>query len=646
MRAEIRRDGFDEKESEKLKPFLEIAGHFAKRWKRIVYLDAPHGKTAPHSTGDSDLAVYIHFFSAPTYQYDSQEAHSYKKTTKALFYFDLPAKNLKVHNGEGYYYIEGEDVALFLGSKQGYRGILSPESQSCAQTVSNHVYILFDLAHRPWVGDKLVFWEILERSAENLFENGAPSKNEAGEESSFDWMELKNGVLRQKNRLYKRFCLASKLLLNREEVSARKILESSREEMLKLEEEILNVRLRIETQEQLLKQTEAGSKDYKKRVKKEFELIHKFKGVRGIKVEGDLLTVFTSPVEHAYKFMGALSTDVGETVKKTLSEYIITIRCDSLESNATYRSVIFIAEHGWKSEFMHPERIDANLADRCFGTGKLKTSVEKAISDRDVPAIVFFCLHYLDSDNRPASPRNINLGKETKQKPEKEYEAKPFYENSGAKEAALWAYTRLIENNCLNPQKNRIKAAIAELQKQKNEITQKLKETRDLVFMMSQKTRFLQDYSERLPLRREFETAFNIKELVFMRIGSDFIWLIFSPGRGRGDYGKARFDEHVRILIKIETGSVYILNKPSAKEFAYVRDAADFRSGDEAHVVCEEYLSGYLIAGKLGTAISVIFGWLRGIKIPKTAKQKNAVFKKKEILAFLKRELPQVGGSK
>ena len=228
MRATIEYAGFDQEESLKLKPFLRIADYFATRWNKAVVLNAPHGETQPFETNDEAKRAYIHFFSrAPEGDFPFGTAPvGYEKE---LFGFDLSCKDLIVESDEfgSRVVASGNDVGARLKTGGYYSKIRSPEGIVAAQIAKNHIYILFDLAHRPWEGAEPLFWEILERAETHL---------EPQEDDAYNFLALsitahtkmRAKTVAEKDAILPQFAKLSRFLIEEEWKRANRELEEKR----------------------------------------------------------------------------------------------------------------------------------------------------------------------------------------------------------------------------------------------------------------------------------------------------------------------------------------------------------------------------------------------------------------------------------
>ncbi len=577
MKARICCKGFNPKESEKLKPFLYIGDHFAERWGRAVIFDAPHGCEMPCPTESEGTSIHVHFFSAPP-----SDNPDFKKAGDFIPFifggFTLPSRDLvirkeKKEEEEEYFATEehfatqvsGNDVAVFFKPREGYPTIGSSAKQPIAQVANNHIYILFDLSHRPWEGDETVLWEI--------FEMATPYLSLGERDALTDLRRLTVAHEKSRSRLLKRketfrndFKKASCCVLEKEH---RKILSASRDEkseMINLEKELMELAIEIEMIKQILEDPEKDSEVSRETLSQEFDLIHAYKGLLGIKVEEGKLHIFTEPIE--YSSGGVI-----------LSQFEIIINPghpDALhnawEGNGAIISGIKMREWGWRGPYAHPEgNISGTYGKEpkcpCFGQDYL-LSVKRVYIDQDYKVLIALLLHYLDSDSRPPLVRPAKLeayNSEYKGPSEEPYEPKPFYPAEEDRNKAREDYINFVKDTKGSDRKNKFEEMCRKKEAIEVEKTNKLIEIRKSCSCLSAKADFIRSYLDKLPLEEELEKIFNLPALNNMKIGSDFVWCVFGPAKGRGRLAEVWFGETIRVLIMISSGVISIFSNSLPK---------------------------------------------------------------------------------
>lgn len=596
MKAEIRYSGFDFKASVKLKPFLPIARHFAEKWKKRVFLDAPCGPIKPKSYG-KDESVRIHFFSCP----DSADASELK--AQSLCSINLP---------------QDEKLSGFKCSAI-YTCIRSPENTEVAQVIEDtDIYILFDLARCPWPGAQLIFWEILERISLYIYQKKGGQESEESKKEADDksYSGLKSFISQREEELFRKFAQASVFLLEREELSVRKNLEEQIGLMIADEEELSRIRMRIEMLDILIEKIN-DDEGNENELRKEFETIHKLKGVLGLRTNEGRLLVYTEPIEHSVG-----SPDEG----RVLSQHIIRIDPSFFDGSRAVFMQFAIWDSGWESEYYHPGIADSAFSGRCLGG--LEPSVEKARADRDFLAVINLALLYLDSDNRSPMKKNAYKRAPNKKK------ISQFYASEEEKEAACRAYIRMVSNYRGKYQKDLFGKELSELKKKEKSRYRSWIAHRKNATCFGITNMFLQDFARNIPLKEEFRKLVLISELVFIEIWPDFIGLVFAPGPSKGNGKKIDFPGTLRMVIDIKSPTVFVLNSIDSNTEAYLTERMSWvegkkKPGNESDF-CRE-----VRRGRVGSAIEMIFGYLRGSGKVKSGAERRGVFSRKEVERFL-----------
>lgn len=624
MNARIQYEGFDREESKKLKSFLSIANHFARRWNKQIVLDAPHGQAELVSldTDDADKSVYLHFFCPVT---DGDPTPTRLGYALELFHLKVPHQDL-VLSGSFPPAIppSGNDVAArFISKRNKFATLNSPEGRAVAQIAKNHVFILLDLAHRPWDGAGVVFWEILE--AVDSYWN---SENNNPERLMFLLQAhemTRSRTVSSKEELKEDFARVSGLILERERAESSADIARKRNAMFALEEELIEAAAQVEIVQEVLRGKEAEEFS-QERLLAEFEVILRYKRVLGLEVRGgDEICVYTRPIEHV--------SSNGE--RKMLSQYKIVIRPRETGRNGNILEAVKMAEWGWLGSHHHSEsniRGTYNQLPKgpCFGSAYV-TSIQKSLLDHDYPVLIQELLHYLDSDSR--SP-DLRRPEEQSTEP---YEEKPFYAAEHDRQGMALAYTELVRRHRGTLRKRILEEELVRARAVEQGKAEAFKKAREAMVLARYEAKFVEYMVNTLPAEEELDKVLAIPSLTSIIIGSKFIWLAFGPGKGVDRYKEVWFPGTFRVLVLPLEGILRIWGRRAATEDGLIKEQID-ENGIHKHLTS---LDSYFCRGRFGDALALIHDTLRGKEIPSQAAQGQEKTIEEMIRDFLFKEFPR-----
>lgn len=599
MRARIEYKKFNKEESLKLKPFLPIADYFGRRWNRTVVLDAPHGEEeSPFASGDEKKRAHIHFFCAPP-----GNPSFYRETgfVKDFCGFPVPQEGLELKAGNPIcpVLVSGNDVAAKLPARQQTPTIhflRSSRGEVVAQVAKNHLYILFDLAHRPWPAALPAFWEILE-AATSYLKFGSEDQNLGVLISLHEMTRAK--TLKKKAAVFENFKALSTFLLEEECKETLQKREEKRIEMLNLEKEITRILLRTEFLNDILSKSEEDEEFSDGSLAAEFELIHGYKSFLGMEVrdEKNELHLFTKPIEH-----------IGyDENPRMLSQYKIVLKLDELGRSGNTFTGIKMAEWGWLGPYHHPEAyindtFDAEPKSPCFGS-QFVMSIEKSFLDYDCKVLIALLLHYLDSDSR------LPVSRSSTQQTKEPYQEKPFYLSDFARNRTREKYIEFARRFKKAFRKKNLEEEILRLGRESIQKNSLWVEARKEFILLGIKSNFLRAYIDNLPLKEEFDAINGISALTVCHVGPNFIWLVFGPGKGKGLYENVLFPGTFRVLIKIPEARIDVLGCLShLAEDGFLRN----RLAGDSDLRQAWIIRKHFAKGLFGRGLVLLHNFLRG----------------------------------
>lgn len=604
MKATIEYEDFEFAESRKLRPFLRTARFFAERWQREVIINAPHGKTERFTTRDGKEKIYIHFYS--TYP------HKILMMGYAamLFGFTVPTASMHIDGFGSGATVTGNDVGARLRDNKLYTQIRSPEGRVIAQVAENHIYITFDIAHRPWQGSQPVFWEILERATQILINKEVIPEENSPFAAFGKKLQLYNAMhdtLIQKKRIPpKSFDIFCRALLVKKYTSFRTEAHELRKKIKETERQLVASALQIEINTRLLKDPAYEKNFSKETIAEEFELIHTLKGVLGIKIVGDDLCVYTEPIRH----IGDAYSAEPQRHPPVLGQYKIILNMLNLKrASNTFPEAIKIAKWGWRGPFDHPEATFKDSNEQkpgapCFGA-TFVGSIEKALMDHDYATLIHLMLHYLDSDTRQATMRNAA--------DPHPYKKTDFYTPEYAKETACDDYVAYVKKFRETIRKENIRKAIQDgCDQERNQGKACAARRQELLFIEEGALPFLERHFNLLNTKQEWEILLAMPSLIAIEAGEKFIWLAFGPGQGAGAFNKSMFLGTFRIFVDIIQGNVRVYGKRTAypaEQDAFIGESVE-SDGKLNSVVFFEHL---MAMGYYGQACATIYDYIRGL---------------------------------
>ncbi|MDP1629356.1 MAG: hypothetical protein Q8L57_01920, partial [bacterium] len=536
-----------------------------------------------------------HFFSVPPAPSSVPERGLGYATE--LFHFKVPHKEMTIIGIGSFALVSGNDVAARLRPRYNHRIIRSPEKRAVAQVVDNHVYILFDWAHRPWEGAIPVLWEIFELATPFLI-GGEQDDSEKLRSLIAAHRKLRLKNLKIKKALLDQFGAASRFLLEQEHRNALTESRERQQRLLGLEKEIMEAATEIEMLKEILANPEKDEELSVERLREEFELIHRYKGLSGVKIIGDELQIFTEPIEHIRQSEGR---------PRLLSQYKIVVNLYSPPPNdGTLFPGIRMAEWGWLGPFQHPEYSIQNTygsapKSPCFGN-TYNSSIRKALYDQDYKVLIALLLHYLDSDDRPPQLR------EERTRDSEPYKPKPFYASDEIRNQTREDYINFVKKFRGTFRRQSLEERMSRLEGEEKQKIEDWSKERKLWLMLDAKAGFIRFYIGKLPAAEELDKILNLPAFMNMKVGSDFIWCVFGPGKGLANFKDVWFSGAARILVKMSGGETHIWHGPSSGA-GVLEDRFGY---DRKLKYASSLLRSYCVRGLLGKMLVSIHNIIRG----------------------------------
>lgn len=614
----------DPEELGKVKRFSPILEYFAQTRQTTIYVDAPHGQPVEPEGQD---AVYIHFFSFP----GSGSSTRPLGFANRLYDFPVPIDELEIIGGPEAYFSRGNDVgSRFFRNpnqwspwrKQRFTALIStapvessmpssyiiesPEGRGIIEIVPPcHVYILFDIAHRPWEGEEVVLWQMLFNAFSYLYSKSY-SKTLAQELILRD--DFHSQVAEASEQLendFRTLCLLN--LKWRLEGVVQKQAEDEREYELK-SQDYVNTAFEIDELQARLENPAHSLSD--EELTKEFKKILAMKAVRGIEIRQidnqiQLLSVYTN-----------FLTMENEFGSFPIGEYVILIT-----SGVTYGpemlirayEVVEIAEGKQKGPYRHPGIATENPQRPCLGIA-ISPALNKALADYDFPAVVHLLLVYLTLDNRKVP---VRAGEH--RVPATPSQPKPFYADSAELDKACKSYIALArrfkEFNISEVLSRRRDHADA----RQSTLTRGLIILRDALSELQEKKAWLQNLIRYHSSEEELQKLLNDPSLIYLKAvtnpvkESHWLWAVFSPQEGYGEF-ESTIVPSMAFLFKISLPfKVFVFFSEEGKSTPFKRQKINLHDGT-LRLTKEEFeiFTKLVINGKLGTAILAVHELLCG----------------------------------
>ena len=579
-----------------------VAEHFAERWGRTVVLDDACGVVRPLEKDDVNTHVYIHFFSVPPG--GAKRSMGY---AKQVFYIPVPSDKLTI-TGEAQpssAIVSGEDVGLRLKSVTvvpplNTVTIVSPEGRTVAQVVRNHIYILFNMLHRAWQGRHVVFWEILEHAHSHLHVGEDGFSEDIIHKCYMRLMraceQKRNVFLQEANSFlsaYERAALAPRRVFLQKNSGE---LKQVQETLDTHEKNLADLRFQLGMLERSLAEKGNTEDLSDANLGQEFEIIHRFKNVLGVKIDFGNLHIYTAPIE---KLEAS-----GE--KRMLSQFEIALTLSDTTRTSNTFPGIRMREWGWRGPYRHPEGSFANTPDvltpPCFGP-EFAAKVHEALEAGDTRLLVHMCLHYLDSDNRSAVYRSITSISE--------YIPQLFYNNDMLLERTKNEYIRHIRgvhaglrDKVTKSVAEKITVDIEALEKNSMEGLQQER-------MLIAEQRFVQAYGATISHENELQSLLTIPSLIGLEMYPDFLWAVFGPGPGTTYESKVYwFSDILRIAVFPNAGRICVYGRKGSSSMVPYEEGSDNRLMVPKDVA--ESAKKKVTLGNMGTGVSELYKNARG----------------------------------
>lgn len=586
MGAKIMYDGFSHVESKKLEPFLGVASYFARRWNREVILDAPHGKAVGYDTDDADSVIHIHFFSVP----DVSDQPPQLGYIDKVFDFKVPPDGVEVKGAGGNAMVSGNGLRARLRSRSGdeFKSIDCYEVINIAHVAKNHIFILLDLSHAPWPGATPVFWEICEQAAVYL------------EEIDFDLLEsltasreLAATLETDTSDFVTALGALSRLPVEATYENIFRERETKREEGEKLNGELMELGMEIDTLDELLSNPTFDEMLDPERIRDEFELIHRQQYVLGLRIEDDKLVVYTEPIVH-YNTKGEA---------RTLSQYKVAIipEGNQLLSGGNSTQGVGFVEYGWAGPFQHNDtnfsknRESGKFAQApCFG-GILWPSIRKAFVDQDYPVLLALLLHFLDSDGRALRER---LGDEQSKE---QYVVEPFYESDEERERVCEQYVAFTKKYRGDYRGKYIRDAREKAYEERERKAKGFATVRSDAWLLSLKTAYLHRYLKDMDPTEQLKFLQDLPDLIACEVGPESLWAVFGPGEAKIHAKSVVLPQTLRVILRPAEPSM-LVSGPGNRSERQKLSSSHMPNAKTA-----------LRWGNLGMALQVLFKTLRGL---------------------------------
>lgn len=414
----------DQKELDKLEPWLGFLQDFARFWDIDIEVDVPHGEIQPPLSGSR---LYLHFFSVP-----SPVVPGWEKEFKYLnhvFGWPLQEKSNHRYNWSEVYTDE-TSVALVWEKGDGrIHSIISPEEDVVALVTPNNIYILFDIVHQnEYVRQaslELILKQILEEAIPEALKDRKSLFSYPRQERDLRRVtqNIRQGFLERQDQArdqFVRFCIQP--LFSRL-AETRKALNNSRQEHEGCYQELsrlnLEARFLARQLESLKKKKGASPRNYAW----EFDMLLKMRQIKGVRVEPDRMMVYTKRILLRGEY--------------NVGEFIINIVFRSRgvqEIDGLKRDRIFFTMVKDSGEYLHPHAFDSSGSDfyshrvPCFGND-LNHEIDKLCVEGELFRIIQWCILFLEEDSETSIARwteiqAVSHADETVALPAKE---EPFY---------------------------------------------------------------------------------------------------------------------------------------------------------------------------------------------------------------------------
>ena len=393
-------------ELEKLRRFAPVFEHFAAVWNVNIYVDASYGKGVPYERLD-DNTVYVHMFGF------SKEGEESSSRRPLSFVFGVPLFYPRPENWEGSGTGNLQGIYPRPGTREDVKTVVSPEGVVVAQVYSSHLYILLDFSDRMFPEDSMVLRCVLAKSfpiicAKDMRQE-ALSREFLLKDKFHQKLAARSLKLQEVFREFSRKAIISRLCAMEE---AQADLVCSLERRSKsLMQDGLEI---LETETNLQAEEFSASEE----VDEEFDALLSWPAVKGIRIKGNMLAVYTSP----------LTMEKAGGKRFLIGEYLITIDLDHPYSSDPSHWVQ-VAEHGWRGPYRRSGLQGPAPMTPSWGT-VIRQSLPRALKGYNFSDALQDVLFYLTAESAGG------VGNPSPEKlAEKPPEPAPFYASEADKRA-------------------------------------------------------------------------------------------------------------------------------------------------------------------------------------------------------------------
>ncbi|MDP3962954.1 MAG: hypothetical protein Q8Q39_00460 [bacterium] len=462
-----------------LAPFVSTAEFYAQIYNADIVLHACNGNGA-RPIEDNRVHIYVFAYPVdPTAYVDLFESEPKKMFyAKSIYGFALPSDQV-IAQAHGH---PDGNVGVFIKTGSAWRDtkvINAPERIEVARVLrTRHLWILFDMARKPWDGDRIVFGRIMEEAQRTLFD--APLTFDLRQRSRLTAESCRTELVANAASLRAQFISAARRAAEEAAEASRHDIEKNIAQQVKAGQALKVASRDLQYRESALKNLNASLPD-DDILGKDFDDMLSWKNVRGVRVENDsvILTTGLVVLERPSKKLSLPST-----------EHEIEVSFASLtnrRSNNQIKDIHFRERAGaWRGPWRHPLFSDRGES-LCFG--KFADAMCKCLTDCRIRDLFHLLLFFLIFDARDATRRESNDFTKKDLWPSTEpYEppTRPFYLTPGDRQNERNAYIALAKRCRFELVAGPLQKEINELRSQAESLGQRLIEMRREFWVMQE----------------------------------------------------------------------------------------------------------------------------------------------------------------
>lgn len=514
----------DPKHLKKVKRFRPVLEYIAAVWDVRFVIDAPFQSTVIKPHDSQDRTIFLHFFTVPHKLY-------VPFYSRFIFGFEVPQPELVYDEGGGIVEVVRHDVGITHSANtvNVIRG--NPDENPAAEYEGSNLYILFDIAYQKWSGDTLVLFHILTSALPKML--GSEKEAQA----------LAREVL-LKERFHKKFATQYTyeefLTMARAPISSKianevEVCSEADGDVENRAKDLIEDRFSVMELEESLRQV-ARLAD-KRLARQEFEKLLSWPAIKGIRLEGNSLAVYTKPL--------TMENARGETF--LIGEYKIAITPESHPTDLS--QWVQIGEYGWRGPFKH-NAIQGAALTPCWGN-VIKPELINAFQQYDFMYAIQDALAFLTAESSGGMPNSQYEGLGS---PKSLEDSQPFYSNEKDRGEECRKYADFA--------KHFWKRTIEERFRKELDDKRILLRDKSIEFFDAQTKRisyrnFLQFFercAQNLPLEEEFSFLLGLSDLFAFEVSQGKISALFSSHFSEKDSAiKPGFS-----MMLFETGDVKI----------------------------------------------------------------------------------------